>query len=379
MKIRFDTDRARDLVGRAATAVRVAIADARPAVRAVRAVTNTVTSVAASKSPAGVVSAVADGIVDLHSALSDSGPQNRRPLGVVPVPLSMYLPELRRRVQVHGSESGNVFLYGLYGGAQINAVHYYDTHMIVATEPSVRATGTLLRDALSSLPQALSLASSRGGWSVSPIDLAHVPLSIPAAEIWRLTAPLVDGHGSRGILINGKPGVGKTTAALAIAREASRVLSGRVLVLPSSVLEGSDHGYPLFLDPLTPSVVVVDDIDKVILDLGSLERMRAASKLLILTANNGASDDVFDAATIRPARAVDEMFDLAGEERRAPPFDKLPDDVWRRIHTWPVAYQNEAAARFAARGANPDQLRLDDLEQRLNRRTRSGAHLGDLP
>lgn len=193
-------------------------------------------------------------------------------------------------------------------------------------------------------------------------------------EIAKAILPFLRDGGSRVVLLTGGPGVGKTTIAHQVARRAGL---GRVALLDAKVISGTGrdpgclfHGEILESLPLASiSTVIVDDIDKVEIGLESLEALRAA-KLVILTANNGAYDDVLDAAMIRPGR-IDDVFEVAAEDRpRAEPFGQLTDEEWARVKGWPVAWQNEVALRIRHRR---DDLGLDELEQRLGRRTRSAC------
>lgn len=192
-----------------------------------------------------------------------------------------------------------------------------------------------------------------------------------AAPILRRTLSLL-GQG-RAILLEGRPGVGKTTAAQAIARDSGL---GRVLLVDNSWLSRGRLLKPMW-DMLSPGVIIIDDIDKVSVGLQAFEQLRAACRLLILTANNGTFDSVIDAALARPAR-IDEVFTVTAKAPfQRPPFDRLPESVWERVSQWPQAYLNELELRLTH---TPNDLRLKDLVERLNKRTRSATGLmGDEP
>lgn len=172
----------------------------------------------------------------------------------------------------------------------------------------------------------------------------------------------------RTILLEGRPGIGKTTMAQAIAADAGL---GRVLLLDSYWLMGT-RVVPDMFRLMTIGVIVIDDIDKVRPSLQNFERLRESCKLMVLTANNGAHDSVIDGALARPAR-IDEVFTMTAIPpfQRAP-FDRLTPEVWDVVSEWPQAYLNELELRLIN---TPDDLRLDDLEKRLERRTRSVAGL----
>lgn len=220
------------------------------------------------------------------------------------------------------------------------------------------------------LPQAITVAWESGNSSraskedrVAPLILTHLTPPDTKRITHRTLALMGSGH--RAILIEGRPGIGKTTMAQAIARDAGL---GRVVLLDSMWLTGNWSADAL--RQLDPAVIIVDDIDKVSVYLSAFERLRNSCKLLICTANNGTYDSVIDAALARPAR-IDEVFTLTNTDpfQRAP-FDRLPDKVWKVISQWPQAYLNELELRLVN---TPDDLRLKDLADRVNKRTRSAV------
>jgi hypothetical protein len=231
--------------------------------------------------------------------------------------------------------------------------------------------------------QPASRSDRPSGYEASPLRLTALD-SEQATQIIDATLPLL-GEG-RCILLNGRPGVGKTTLAQIIARSAGL---GRTVILEPAVVgaergDGFGDGMPTAercirggdlrdaIRLLSPGVAIVDDVDKVRLSLANLEAIRAAAKLVILTANNGQHDEVLDGALTRAGR-VDEVFEIAPVAvARVAPFDRLDDAAWAEVSQWPIAYVTELRKRLATR---PDNLRLDDLRERLTKRTRSGESL----
>lgn len=233
------------------------------------------------------------------------------------------------------------------------------------------------------LPIALDVRALHGEraacYESQPLRLTH-HTSRQAELITAATLPLLAN--GRCVLLDGRPGVGKTTLAQIIARESGL---GRVVMLSADVVgyaysgsgnvtgsAGASSGLRDELRLLSPGVIIVDDVDKVRIPLDRLEDLRNSARLVVLTANNGEFDDVLDGAIMRAGR-VDEVFTIAPvEQPRAAPFDALDDTEWAEVSQWPVAYLNEVRLRLQHR---PGDVRLDDLRQRLTRKTRSGEVL----
>lgn len=344
-----------------------------------RATARAATEIVDAKSPARVASAVATLATDLREA-SNADRYNdhhagRWPLAQDQIVAALEAGGMRPCTSLRGHVRGTA-LEGFDSGARVfarvDAGNVYVNH-----ERHAAFVERLVARRITTLGHIAFIepsAQSPGIWSLRALSL-DVPVSDQARTIADLTLPVLEHQPHRGILLNGRPGVGKSTAALAIAREAIGRFGGRAVLVPQYALANSDIDWSV----AGATVIVVDDVDKAPIHLEAIAALRSACRLLIMTANNGEDDSVLDAATVRPARAVDEMFTVTGEPHRRPPFDRVDDATWERIKTWPVAYLQEIAARIAVRGVNPDDLRLDDLEGRLNRRTRSGDHLGATP
>jgi hypothetical protein len=275
------------------------------------------------------------------------------------------------------------------GGAEWTQLLIRGTSMMIAADGSLVSDQLPTPELLTWIAQVLDPAIPR----VVTVSRGKAPVRFASEEtklarfstkqgaaIAAATKPMLGG--GRCILLEGKPGVGKTTMAQEIARELNL---GRIAIIHQSAFSRSapvaSNGNPGSYSPppnakalqmLSAGVLILDDVDKMDLSLGDLEELRASTKLLILTANNGQHDEVLDGAFMRAGR-VDEVFTVESEHasRRAP-FDLLTDSEWDEIGQWPVAYQNEVEKRLTNR---PGDIRIDDLRGRLARRTRSGEVL----
>lgn len=219
------------------------------------------------------------------------------------------------------------------------------------------------------LPPIVVLSRVEGRWHDAPGEGQRYSTDDGALIADTLRAHAAEGP--RCVLLHGEPGTGKT----AMTREIiDRLALGRAVVLhPTACLGGVPS--PGILRHLSPRVLVVDDVDKLELELHHLEGLRATAPVVILTANNGDVAEVLDGALCRPGR-VDEFWRINGPVRPPdPPFDLLPPETWDEVKHWPPAFANELATRLRVRGLAG--ARLDDLRERLGRAVRSRDFLSE--
>ncbi len=250
-------------------------------------------------------------------------------------------------------------------------VKVYATGVVGKDAAAVAAFSAALDVALPAwLKVARSNHASGDSYTDTAVDQHHYETATGAAIAAALQLHLPDGP--RCVLLDGKPGTGKTMMAREIAARLAAAVPGRVLFLDASMFER--HLDAAMLRQLRPAVIVVDDIDKIRLDLTALEAMREVARVVMLTSNNGDQDAVLDGALIRPGR-IDEVFTVeAVTYPRAAPFDLLTDEEWSQAQGWPIAYSTELGRRLTLRGR--DGMRFEELAKRVARRTRSGALLG---
>lgn len=178
----------------------------------------------------------------------------------------------------------------------------------------------------------------------------------------------------RTILLTGRPGVGKTTAAAWVCEQ----LAERVLVLDGSCAVNASTIVSGVCELLKPDALILDDVDRYehFPSLQSFLDSEHRPRLVFLTSNHGYDDETADAPCLppsltRPPRVHEshEMLNSPVAHQRLPPLDRVPDAVWERIKDWGEADLREIALRVEMYGVSEDELCLDELEKRHNKRT----------
>lgn len=314
----------------------------------------------------GVVNAVTNGVSTLNDVMNDVDvpPSYGHVSFVDQGSFLRSARELGGSVVMHGPKA-HVHIEDMI--IEVNA----NGGVFMVDEPSPKQEEVLRRIVDRALPKYLRVTVDKDNHIVvAPLALTDIASAQATAILARTRALMSDGS-SRVILLEGRPGIGKTTAAQAIAREANL---GRIVMFEPDALYMM-RGWTIELyKSLSAGVVIVDDIDKIVsFPLATVEKLRETARLVVFTANNGAYDNVLDGALMRPAR-IDEVFTIeAPHPFQREPFNKLDAAQWAEVSEWPIAYLNELERRLRF---TPNDLRIKDLRERMARRTRSGAFLG---
>lgn len=193
-----------------------------------------------------------------------------------------------------------------------------------------------------------AMFSTGGDAAINPCALPTAEGSPQADHIWARVAPFLTAGEPRSVILDGRPGTGKST----MARNLATRTGGRVLLVS---LDGAENLFKLqgidVLKFLQPDAIILDDFDRLggaaVNCLDGLEKCR--SRLLIVTTNNLNS---MDPAIVRPGR-FDELFTI--DSLGAAYFrDVLGSGCWEalsaenqaKVEAWPAAFLNELRLRF---------------------------------
>lgn len=186
------------------------------------------------------------------------------------------------------------------------------------------------------------------GTGCSTDDWQKVMGSPQTDYVWSRLSPFVTRALPRSVLLDGRPGTGKSTMAKALA-EISGPRSYRI-ELETATAFFKSWGKSA-LDILRPTTVIIDDLDRLgtaaVELLDGLERVRPP--LLVVTTNNVAA---LDPAIVRPGR-FDELFTIDSlgaayfrDVLGLACWEALSPENQAKVEAWPAAFLNELRLRF---------------------------------
>lgn len=192
---------------------------------------------------------------------------------------------------------------------------------------------------------ALRLAAADKSWCsplvAVPSDEEPAIESSRARELWaRRVEPWVRAGRPRSVLVDGRPGTGKSTAVRWVAAQAGR----RLLRVPASELAYMQpEAVSALVGLLRPDVVVIDDVDRAgghdsMLDM--ICKVRASCRLLIATTNDVSK---ITEAAVRPRRfdvhfTIDSLGDDFVRGFLGDAWAALDPEDRARVLLWPMAY-----------------------------------------
>lgn len=214
--------------------------------------------------------------------------------------------------------------------------------------------------------------SNRGLSDDDAAEEGLVETAFMAALAERMTQFLSKGC-TRGYLIEGPPGTGKTTAIQHLVRkmklrslriDLNAFAAGENTVYYSEIVGDVN----LMVRILQPDVVIIDDIDRIDADdqaqlLRTLEVMHANCKIILTTVNERRR---LLRPLLRPGRLDDHIMTLGIEpEVLRLLLDEDDYDLIDLMRTWPIAYVVDYIERRRVLGRNAAREEVDDLDERV--------------
>lgn len=248
----------------------------------------------------------------------------------------------------HVESRGDYHFYK-FGGQRV--ARYQDQYSVVSVEVGADTFVAQLRQHVWALcKDSVQVAAVKGPYEVFDLtehEQGPVQESERCAEIWARLRPFVEAGEPRALLLDGPPGVGKST----IVRALTRKTRGRLLRVPAADLGSlSATSMTALVGFLRPEVIVIDDFDRAygqtkMLDF--FEQSRSSYRLLIVTTNGLEG---IDPAVTRPGR-FDELLQVTGlgetfvRDALGAVWERLDEADRAKVALWPAAYLAELRKR----------------------------------
>lgn len=166
----------------------------------------------------------------------------------------------------------------------------------------------------------------------------------------------------RGLLLNGLPGTGKSTAAQLVGRQ----LGARSLTIEFSTSGNAMTRAYEAIAAYQPEIVILDDIDRLSEEVQAnlLSWIERIQNVIIIATSNRLSD--IDIALRRPGR-FDEVIEsraYSDREIKARFPEGLDDQLLTELRRWPAAFVEELRQRTTV--GHPRERAISELQARVN-------------
>lgn len=195
----------------------------------------------------------------------------------------------------------------------------------------------------------------------TPPSEQFVADSKTARDLWDRLGPFLVRGKNRSVLLDGVPGVGKSSIARGLAQRAQKLLGGRMLTAHVEDLDQiSPSQLTNIIKVMQPQILLIDDFDRLSRCesfLTFLERCREWVKFLVVTTNHGKE---LDTALLRPKRfdevtSIHKLEEHFASKNLGVLWDKLTPETQTKIDSWPAVYVWELGERVAVLGTEPEE------------------------